>query len=178
MRGGRFHLALEPESLADHVSQPRKNLAQVAAGLLLKQYRGSEETCVQQGNPDGEIPQCNIQRRTQVLFVEEGAEFLAKRIGELFAEHLQADGKRVSGAHGAGQKVERFGKLLFQRGQALGALLPHDYIGQRAEHQRHRNRGGGALSRNGTMVPKPKPGIMASPMAAISRLADQLRPAC
>ena len=82
---GRLHLALEPEALANDISQPRENFAQVAARLFLQQHRGSEEAHVQQGNAQGEIAQRDIQRRAQVLLVEQRAEFLAQRIGHLLA---------------------------------------------------------------------------------------------
>ena len=128
---GRLHLALQPEALADDVRQARENLAQVAAGLLLQQHRRSEEAHVQQRHPHAEIAQRDIQRRAQVLLVEQRAEFLAQRIGHLLAHHFQADGEGVAGAHGARQKVERLGKLLLQRVQPLLALVPHIQVRQR-----------------------------------------------
>ena len=80
-----------------------------------------------------EIAQRDIERRAQVLLVEQRAELLAQRIGHLLAEHFQADGEGVAGAHGARQKVQRFGELLFQRIQPLRALRPHHEVRNRAE---------------------------------------------
>ena len=77
-----------------------------------------------------EVAQGDIERRAQVLLVEQRAEFLAQGIGHFLAEHFQADGEGVAGAHGARQKVERLGELLLQVVQPLLALVPHVQIRQ------------------------------------------------
>ena len=73
-----------------------------------------------------EIAQRDVERSAQVLLVEQRAELLPERIRHLLAQHFQADRESVAGAHRARQKVERFGKLLFERVQPLRSLLPHD----------------------------------------------------
>ena len=94
-------------------------------------------------NALGEIAQRHFERRAQVLFVEQRAEFLAQRIGHLFAHHFQADGKGVAGAHGTRQKVERIRKLLFQLVQPLLALVPHIQVRHGCEsHREHDARSG------------------------------------
>src|SRR5579885_2110388 len=121
---GSFDLALETEPLANHVGKARKDFAQVAAGLLLEQNGGREETAIEERHPLGESMQRQIERGAEVLLVEQGAELLAERIGQFLADHLQADAERVTGAHGARQEVERFGELLLEHGEPLGTLLP------------------------------------------------------
>ena len=112
MRAGSLDLALQLEPLADDLPQTGEDLAQVAAGLFLQDHRRHEETHIQQGNPIRQVIERRIQRRAEILLVEQRAELQPQRVGHILAGHAQTDGESVAGPHGARQKVERLGKLL------------------------------------------------------------------
>ena len=57
------------------------------------------------------------------MLVEQSAELLSQRIGDLFTYHFEADRERMAGAHGARQKIERVGQLRFQFVEALPAFF-------------------------------------------------------
>ena len=130
---GSVHLALQLEPLTDDVSQTGEDLTQVAAGLFLQDHRGHEETHIQQWDPLGQVVKRRIQRGPEILLIEQGAELQPQRVGQVIARHAEAYRKSVSGAHGARQKVESLGKLLFEGGGSARAFTAKIEIGQRSE---------------------------------------------
>src|SRR5579884_1173229 len=136
MRADRLHLAAETEALADQVGQAGQDFSQVSAGLALQQHHGNEEAHIQKRNALDEIAHRGFDRRAEVLLVEQRAELAAERIGSLVPEHLQADRKRVSGAHRARNEIQRFRKLFLELSQPLPALEAHPEVRSAAQQNR------------------------------------------
>src|SRR5262245_24527320 len=80
MRAGGLDLALQAETLANDIREPRKDFTEVAASLPLQQNRRGEEAAIEQRNADREVVQRDIDGRAEILFVEEGTELLAQRV--------------------------------------------------------------------------------------------------
>src|SRR5439155_6483552 len=100
-----------------------QDFAQVAARLLLQQNRRCKEPAIEKRHANVEIVQSDIQRRPEILLVEQSPELLAQWIRNSLADHVQRDGKCMAGAHGARQEIERLRKLLLQSVQPLLPLL-------------------------------------------------------
>ena len=115
VRGVHAHLPQDLEPLAHDVREVVENLRQVAAGLALNQHGGDEEPDVEHADALGQLVERVAQRQAVVLLIEGLLELRARpapaaRRPTMPMRRL----KRVSGADGARQQVERFGELLFE----------------------------------------------------------------
>ena len=124
-------LAENLEPLAHHVRQVLENLGEVAAGLTLNQHRGREEPDVEQRHAEREVVERVFHRQPEVLLVEGLPELRADRLVHLVGDHLQTGRKGMAGLQRAGNQIEPFGELLFERPHPLRPLDPQ-------EDERHR----------------------------------------
>ena len=177
---GRLHLSLQPEPFADDVRQARQDFAQIAARLLLQQHRRRKEAHVQQRHAHGEIAQRDIDRRAQVLFVEQRAEFLPQRIGHLLAQHFQADrrrrGRRASNAPGSPALRET---ALPASSSRLLRLCAHQQVRHGAEDSARAIARGRAVEQEGHQQAQIRsPESSSSTMDSQQLAGDQFKPAC
>src|SRR5271165_4771531 len=130
--------AAQLEALADDVSEFVQNLRQIAARALLQQYGGHEEVHVQRRNALGQLLQRDIQRQTQIVFLEGTAEFARQRLLEFAVNHLERHREGMAGAHRARHKLQAVGKKLLEPPQAGFAFSHYVQHRQRTRGERRK----------------------------------------
>ncbi len=141
VRGVHAHLPVDLEPLAHDVRQVVENLGQVAAGIALDEDGGHEETHVENRDAHRHFIQRVTKRQAVVLLVERLLELRTDRFRQFVGDHAERRLKRLSGADGAGQQVERLGKLLFEAFQPAGPAIHQP--GHRRGTSRERGERGG-----------------------------------
>src|SRR6185437_13858662 len=76
-----LHMPSKTEPLANDLCQAAQNLTEVSARLPLQQYGRGKESHIQQRRPPRQIGKRRVQPGAQILFIEQCAELLAKRVG-------------------------------------------------------------------------------------------------
>src|SRR5208282_1131792 len=135
LRGVDADLAQDFEALANDVGEVVENLGQVAAGLALQHHRGDEELDVDQRDAVGEVEQSVAYGEAEFLFFVELAEFSGNGFGNFVGNHFEGGGEGVSGADGAGQGIDGFGKLLLKLLEAFGAHVGSVGVGNKKTEQ-------------------------------------------
>src|SRR5260370_1677149 len=115
-------MAQDFKAFADDVGEVVKNLGKIAAGFALQHHRGHEKLDVDQRDAVGEVEQGVAYREPEFLFFVELAEFSGNGLGDLVGNHLEGGGKCVSGANGAGERIDVLGKFLLK---FLETPVPH-----------------------------------------------------
>jgi hypothetical protein len=82
------------------------------------------------GHALGEIHEGVAHGHAELLLFIEFAEFAGERFGDFVGNHFQSGGEGVSGADGAGQRVDGFGEKLLEFFEALLAAIGDDGIGK------------------------------------------------
>src|SRR5260370_40647534 len=84
----------------------------MAVGCALQHHRRDEKLNVDQRNALAQVEQGVAYWEPEFLFLEELAEFPANRFGDFVGNHFERGGKGVSGANGAGERIDCSGKRL------------------------------------------------------------------
>ena len=177
VRADRADAPAQLEALADHVRQLVQNLGQVAAGALLQQHRGYKEVHVERRDALGQALQRDLDGKSQVVLLEGAAEFARHRLGELAINHFKRHGKRMAGAHGARNELQRFREYGFEFLQAAPALMPDV---QRTERARPPGRPRNPAPSGSEAAPRPNtnPAPNAMMLRCTRRAGVQRKPAC
>ena len=108
-------LAQDFEALADDVREVVEDLCEIAPSFALQHHGGHKKFHIDQRNAVSEIEQGIADGQAEFLLFVELAKLSGDRLGDFVGDHFERGGKGVSGANGAGEGVDGFGKFLFKR---------------------------------------------------------------
>ncbi len=133
--GVNADLAQDFKAFADDIREVVKNLGQIAAGFALQHHCRHEELDVDQRDAVGQVEQGVAHGEPEFLFFVELAEFSGNGLGDLVGNHFEGGGKCVSGANGAGERIDGLGKLLLKFLEATGPHMGGISVGDKKTEQ-------------------------------------------
>ncbi len=135
MRRVRLHLGGHVQALAHQQGKVLQHTDHVCARLPLQHQAGDEELQVDEGNALAQIVQRGFERSAQSQLLHQLLEFHFHRLAGFGGDGFEATVDVMAGAHGAGEKVDGVGKLIFEFSQPPGAFHADVKDGDRADQQ-------------------------------------------